>query len=434
MKQRSKGVSSLISSALLIAIAAGAATTLVMTGSPLAESLRETRTLQTMLERMPELGEQVETVGDFEEISQKEVTVSYNLGNLRVISARDEIVFSLETDSNIVTPRTSRKYGNVRISAGADVNVEETEKDGEDVFVVENEHVEFTVLDVPRTSEKVTGHWPLEDGQGQSFEEETGRMSEGTIYGAEWPYEDECVGSECLRFNEGDSAELTGGEYTENFSMIFWINPDTGGERDLISVDDTELTLSNDGYLEGEIAGESISSVELNEEEWQSAAFQADQEEISVFVNEEEETSVVSTGTPTIFENDEEITIGGSGSKTFEMDYISLYNDTMSEKELASRIESKSYYDSFLVIEDLVMSYRNRDTGKSLDNLNLKTYINNEEESSYGFGHTSAEEIGTHLPSGKIETSMNAMSGVGYRYDLELLSGSDFFTVDLEPR
>ncbi len=437
MSQRSKGVSTLISSTLLIAIAAGVVTSMIFFISPLIDSLRETRTLQTMLERMPELGEQIETVANFEELSQKEVSISFNHGNLIVNSEKNEIEFRIETGSNVVTPRTSRRFGNVRISAGSGVTVEELEKGEETFFRIKNNHVEFEILDIPLKSRKVVGHWPLEEGDGDYFHEETGRSSDGELDGAEW--REDCLARHCLEFNGMDStANIENNEGVgEELSIMLWVKPYTDGSHGLLETDNTELYTSNNELM-GEIEDEPFSSdTYLESNNWYHIVAQTNQSHISVFVNGQKvlvDERNQNLGTPVL--EDQEIIIGKRESTYLEgaIDYLAVFNKTLDEMEIISRQGSHNYVDSFLNTGDLFLNYTNRDTGKTLENNELETYINNERESSYGFGYTEAEEVGENIPAGRIKTRMDSVSGVGYELNFELLSGSDFFTVEIRNR
>ncbi len=437
MSQKSKGVSTLISSTLLIALAAGAVTSTFMFISPLADSLRETRTLQTMLERMPELGEQIETVANFDELSKKEVSISFTHGNLIVSSEKNEIEFNLETGSNVVTPRTSRRFGNIRFSAGAGVTVKEVDEDGKTFFRIKNNHVEFEILDIPETSRELVGHWAMNEGEGDYFMEETGRFSEGEINDAEW--RDDCLSRYCLEFDGLDSTSNieTDEGIGEELSIMLWVKPYTDGSHGILETDDTELYIDN-GELMGIIEGEPFSSNTVFEsEDWNHVVAQTNQSHISVFLNGQKvlvDERNENLDTPIL--EDQDVVLGKREDIYLEgaIDYLALFNKTLDEVEIISRQGSHNYVDSFFNTNELFLNYTNRDTGKTLENNELETYINNERESSYGFGYTEADEVGEHIPAGRINTRMDSVSGVGYELNFELLSGSDFFMAEIRNR
>ena len=197
-----KAVSTLVSSVLLIAVAAGATTGLIVTTSPLADSLGETRTIRTMLERMPELGDQIESVADMDEGSRQEAAISFSDGNLRVFSGRNEVEFAIETDSTIITPRSSRRFGNVRMSAGAEVFTEELTFGDKDVYRVGNEHIQMDILDIPRISDKVVGLWTLDHEGTEIIDDETERRDDGEVFG-DYTWRGNCPTVNCLHLDNG---------------------------------------------------------------------------------------------------------------------------------------------------------------------------------------------------------------------------------------
>ncbi|MFA5961219.1 MAG: DUF2341 domain-containing protein [Parcubacteria group bacterium] len=82
------------------------------------------------------------------------------------------------------------------------------------------------------------GYWSFDEGQGATAHDETSNRNDGTITGATWKPESECVSGKCLGFDGTSSivttswnAPLSGDSYV---SMSAWVKPNNPGEFKLI--------------------------------------------------------------------------------------------------------------------------------------------------------------------------------------------------------
>ena len=458
-----KGVSSIISTALLIAVSAGAVTSIVLMTSPIAEDLGHTRTIKTMFERMPLLGEQIKSVSELENGTSQQVGIGFRNGRLRVESASDTIEFLIDTSSEIVTPRSSRRFGDVRISSGSDVNVNTTVYNGQKAYLMENDHISYRVKRVPEKTEDLIGYYDIDEGSGQevqgynnSYTGILGSTDSEDENDPEWTYN--CQSGSCLRFNgEDDYVFLDDIPESLNnppYTYSAWINMETPtGENQYIISNSAQTnsvgaTLSYDdasGDLLFQVRSENLggsASTNIPSNDWVHIAGawngSASENSIKLFVNGELEATATPSSAGTPDAQEEGLTLGTAdnspGNYVFDgrIDEVALYNKSMDENEVVSRYQTNNFLNSFISTEDVLLSYNNTDSGAIVRDPEINAYVNGNPRSMNGFGYTTATEIGQHLPTGNVQVNMDSITGISYSLEFQLLSGSDFFSVFLD--
>lgn len=74
-------------------------------------------------------------------------------------------------------------------------------------------------------------YWKFDDGQGTTAQDSSSSNNDGTISGATWVTEDQCISGKCLSFVGTNSAKVTAGSTVTGVQTVsFWVNPKTTTE------------------------------------------------------------------------------------------------------------------------------------------------------------------------------------------------------------
>jgi hypothetical protein len=135
-----KGIS-LISGVLFTAFLIAATTIVYWTGAPLIQKMQCAATLDKMKTTFAKFDETIQTVSSEGEGSKRTVNININEGEIYITAENDTIYWSHECNADIISPRTFQTFGNVIIGANLDTEARESNCQGEDAFVLENEHL-----------------------------------------------------------------------------------------------------------------------------------------------------------------------------------------------------------------------------------------------------------------------------------------------------
>ncbi len=142
-----KGISPLLSGVIFTAIII-TTTSIIMGGIiPSLNDVRDTVVIDSAQESMNYLNQYIELVAQESERSQRVVPLSFSKGTFTIDSANTsegdygKFYFEIETDSLAVSPRASKKIGDITFSSNTNVSasVNTTE------FILENEHLKISI-------------------------------------------------------------------------------------------------------------------------------------------------------------------------------------------------------------------------------------------------------------------------------------------------
>ena len=132
-----KGVSPLLAGALYVGIVSVALLIVVQTGSPAIAKMQDIAAVDQAKDSFAGLDKVIQDVASEGKGSTRVVPVQIKKGDITIDSANDQIEYGLDTNAEMISPRTRRTVGNLIF--GANTNVQVTDN-GADI-VVENEHI-----------------------------------------------------------------------------------------------------------------------------------------------------------------------------------------------------------------------------------------------------------------------------------------------------
>jgi hypothetical protein len=450
MPRRRKGLSALAVSAFYISVAAVAVVTVYNLTQPLATDISDTQTLEQMVEKLPAVEKSFQQVASAGEGSRTTIGIRFREGTLQFDQVDDTIEYILQTQASLVTPRSSRQFGNVRVSSGADVLVNETTIDGVPCWLLQNDHVEACIRKKPEANSRLLGYWDLDRGSGQELEDQSNRSNTGmrgttaAAQSGDPAWIDECVYDNCLSFDGSDDQANLGqasGD-TQAISVGAWVYvEDAGTTNPVLSTEKSGnqgLTLrvrnGNADFVVGDGSIWHISSGGLIEDRrWYHVMGQYNGTHLSVFVDGdlEDRRTLASRST-----SDANVTAGyNSHDGTYlngRIDEMTVYNYSLGQEEVESRISTGTFGSNFIDTTDLLVHYKNLDSGSALEQPEVRAIINSNESSDHGFGYTEPDTIDDELGEGEVRASIRSLIGIDYVIRFRLLSGSDFLLVDVE--
>jgi len=132
-----KGVSPLLAGALYVGIVSVALLIVVQTGSPAIAKMQDIAAVDQAKDSFAGLDKVIQDVASEGKGSTRVVPVQIKKGDITIDSANDQIEYGLDTNAEMISPRTRRAVGNLIF--GANTNVKVTDN-GTDI-VIENEHL-----------------------------------------------------------------------------------------------------------------------------------------------------------------------------------------------------------------------------------------------------------------------------------------------------
>ncbi|MCJ7450498.1 MAG: LamG domain-containing protein [Candidatus Nanohaloarchaeota archaeon QJJ-9] len=465
MLQRSKGASNLIAVALYIGVVAGAVITVANFTQPILKTTSETNTIQEMMNKMPEIEDVYSAVASGGKGTRQTVSIGFQQGRIRFDKGEDIIEYVIDTQSSLVSPKSSKKFGNVQLSAGADVTVNKSTVNGTECWRLRNSHVEACIKSVPKIQKGLKGYWGFESEE-QEVEDlsdynNTGTLGSSTAEETNDPTWTSGKFDNALSFDgEDDIVEVTDNAETDmgtsDFTVTAWIKGDdfeSGGKFVILGdggVAGTEATGYRVAVENGEIGtwlvdgSTNINTVDvgsktsLTNNQWYFVVWSFDRDgNVNEYLDGNLDNSYDISGFDGVGLSDSYNTYIGmqnndAGYFDGKIDEVAIYDYAMSQEEINARYKSNIFKKSFFRTDNLLVSYNNTDTGVKLGNPEIRATINSEKSSSYGFGYTEAETLGRNLPEGKIDAKVKSLAGIEYTLNINLVSGSDFLDIELD--
>ncbi len=144
----SKGASEIATAALYIGITITAISGVTTVGIPALEEMQEASSVSNAENLMNELDRSVDQVMSEGEGSTRTVEANIERGDLYFDDRTNSLVYELETEANIISPQTSTREGNIILGSNAQTKVEETEIEGTECYMMENENTRACIKKV----------------------------------------------------------------------------------------------------------------------------------------------------------------------------------------------------------------------------------------------------------------------------------------------
>lgn len=148
----------------------------------------------------------------------------------------------------------------------------------------------------PTNEEKTQGpvaYWKFDEGYGTTTNDQTPNNNDGTITGATWKSEDQCISGKCLYFDGTDDAVSVNSTSSINpsvFTLSYWIKDlgqDAGFERITSKSNDSfETALATDGSLKYYYpTGWNDTGYDLTKNNWTHLAFVYNGTTLTIYAN-----------------------------------------------------------------------------------------------------------------------------------------------------
>ncbi len=149
-----KGIS-LISGVLFTAFLIAATTIVYLTAVPVIQKMQCAATMDEMRNSLANLDKVVQTVASEGEGSKRTVDFNIQEGELYISGVEDTIYWTHECNAPIISPRTFQAFGNLITGSNLDTKAYESSCQGQDAFVLENEHLKACFKKVGSPGDKV---------------------------------------------------------------------------------------------------------------------------------------------------------------------------------------------------------------------------------------------------------------------------------------
>ncbi|MBU0530450.1 MAG: hypothetical protein KKC05_02150 [Nanoarchaeota archaeon] len=135
-----KGVT-FISAVIFLAFSVGAVTVIYQAAVPVVDRMQAAAAIDDMRSNFIEIDKIISEVASEGKGSKRTIFINPEPGTLYVNGSSDVIYWLYETSALIFSPRTSQTFGNVRIGSNLDTSAAEGSYDGNNAYVLENEHL-----------------------------------------------------------------------------------------------------------------------------------------------------------------------------------------------------------------------------------------------------------------------------------------------------
>ncbi len=135
MRKR-KAISPILSGVLFIAIVNIAVIIVTQTGMPAIEKMQDAAAIDQAKDTLTTLDKVIREVAAEGKSSTRVVPIQLKKGTLTVDNESDKIYYMIETEAEVISPRTKVNIGNLYFASNANVIV----KDNGTHFIMENEH------------------------------------------------------------------------------------------------------------------------------------------------------------------------------------------------------------------------------------------------------------------------------------------------------
>lgn len=443
---RSRGQST-ISLALYTGIALAAIGIIVTGGTPVLENIRDANAIDTAQEILPSLQQQMQRVARGGQGAEVETTIRFSRGTYRFDAADDEIIYEIETRSQVVSPGTSQQIGDIRISAMADVDLTPAAVEGQDCWRMENDHVAVCIRDVPEDAQDAAGtdtvgYWRFSEGDGSTVGDASDYGNDLSVGGADWTAG---VAGSGLAFDGTDTAtgtvpEASGGE----FAVALWMNPSSvsgedaavglgAGDDATVYLDDAtgQVRFNVSGVAGGPYSG-AIGSYATGT--WQHVVLSYNGTHVTGYLDGVRGAAVPASGNFAPADDTVDVGADGDGADNFvgKLDEVRVWNASVTGAE-AAWLHERGGDPTHIDTRDLILEYHNKDTGEDLNasfGISLETG-QQRDLTRYGSGSVEPDLVGAGLGSGTIEAQVRSEFGIDYRVIFTMYSRSDFLQVDV---
>lgn len=455
----SKGQSTLITTSLYIGIIVTATIGITTYMSPVVDDLTDSQTIQQMLDAMPEIEETIRSVADSGEDSQQTFSLSFREGSFDIDAGDDELSFTIDSGAGIISPGTSRSFGNVQLSAGATVDINTTTVNGTPCWQVSNTHVSACIQRIDDPVRSLLGFYTFEDDRGQVAVDDAGYSNDGYLGNAQGEDGSDpqrignCVFGDCLLFDGADDRVTIPNDGllspTRHVTVSAWVRQDgtssnqyqritDRGNGLVMWVDDQSQDVCVRLTATKTTGGsQTCFSQDIEQGTWYNLAFtySADTNETRLYVDGDHmgmSTEYVGEMNP----GTDDLVIGNNAGNSRgwvgAIDHVAVYNHTMTPAEVDARYRTGTVMQAYREDLEPVMRYTNTDTGIDAADPEMAAHINANTSSRTGFVSTSVNDVDTNMPTGTVSTHTKSMTGIDYRTDFEVLSGADFLSVSVD--
>lgn len=453
----SKGQSTLITTSIYIGIIVTAAVGVTTYMGPLVDDLSDSRTVQQMLDSMTGIEQTVRTVADSGIDTRQTFSLSFQDGSFQVDAGDDEISYTLDTSANIISPGSSRNIGNVKLSAGATAAVNTSTVDGTPCWQVSNTHISACIVRLGDPIRTLQGFYELEGNQ-QTVTDGSKYDNTGVLGNTDAEEDTDptriadCLFGGCMRFDGNDDlVTIDQDMYSDNMTYSLWVRPEPG----MLTDGEYHGMIGNQGpsgqrpfnlwkgssdyslhyWLENAAQDDMLAGVVdnyfNNGETWYHVVMTKEGDQLRIYRNGEQVKSETLPFTDLYESNTFQI---GAVDNYWagDIDHVAVYNHSMNDAEVQARYRTGTVRLAYREDFDPLLRYENTDSGMTVGDPVLSSYVNGNRSSRTGFVTTVPVELGDDLSRGTVSVLMKSMTGIDYRTDISALSGSDFLSVSVQ--
>ncbi|MFB6209493.1 MAG: hypothetical protein ABEJ56_05150 [Candidatus Nanohaloarchaea archaeon] len=143
-----KGISQVATAAIYVGVTVTAISVALTAGTPVIENMQDAASVRQAQQFMQELDNDVESVIAEGEGSTRQLTHSFDRGEIYFDNSTDSLVYELETSANVISPQTASVSGDVILSSSSNVTVSNATIDSTDCYMMENEHIKACIKDL----------------------------------------------------------------------------------------------------------------------------------------------------------------------------------------------------------------------------------------------------------------------------------------------
>ncbi len=121
-------------------------------GLPLVSDLQDAAAVDQAQNFLSQLDSTIQQVAREGEGSARSISLQFKRGEYILDEANNEIRYEIETGAEIISPHSTRKIGNLVLSAEADASVKDTSIGGVDCYLMENEYLEACIKKISESA------------------------------------------------------------------------------------------------------------------------------------------------------------------------------------------------------------------------------------------------------------------------------------------
>lgn len=139
--RRRKAISPLIAGVLYFAIAVAGVTIVVQTGTPALTKMKDVAAIDQAKDTISNLDRIISLVSEEGRGSARVIPLQIKKGDIVVSPETDTISYEIDTQAEVVSPRTRKQIGSLLFASGASVSAYNTTSS----WVIENEHLRVNI-------------------------------------------------------------------------------------------------------------------------------------------------------------------------------------------------------------------------------------------------------------------------------------------------